>query len=116
MFTKKVMAIIGAILAVLSLIGGIWAVEEHYATNKGVDDKIEHVEFQVAGAIQKIQIKTDYKFYQFMYDKLTNDMFLLRKQMRDNPNDNMIKQDYKDVCDQRKEMKIKLEQLMRKID
>jgi len=116
MFTKKVMAIIGAILAVLSLIGGIWAVEEHYATNKGVDDKIEHVEFQVAGAIQNIQIKTDYKFYQFMYDKLTNDMFLLRKQMRDNPNDNMIKQDYKDVCDQRKEMKIKLEQLMRKID
>ena len=110
------MAIIGAILAVLSLIGGIWAVEEHYATNKGVDDKIEHVEFQVAGAIQNIQIKTDYKFYQFMYDKLTNDMFLLRKQMRDNPNDNMIKQDYKDVCDQRKDIKIKLEQLMRKID
>ena len=116
MFTKKVMTIIGAILAVLSLVGGIWAIEEHYATNKTLDHKIEGVEFQVAGAIQNIQIKTDYKFYQFMYDKLTNDMFLLRKQMRDNPNDAMLKQDYKDVCDQRKEMKIKLEQLMRKID
>ena len=116
MFTKKIMTIIGAILAVLSLIGGIWAIEEHYATNKTVDSKIEGVEFQVAGAIQSIQIKTDYKFYQFMYDKLTQDMFLLRKQMRDNPNDTMLKQDYKEVCDQRREMNIKLEQLMRKID
>ena len=116
MFTKKVMTMIGAILAVLSLIGGIWAIEEHYATNKGVDDKIEHVEFQVAGAIQNIQTKTDYKFYQFMYDKLTQDMFFLRKQMRDNPSDSILKQDYKDVCDQRKEIKIKLEDLLKKIN
>ena len=116
MFTKKIMTIIGSILAVISLIGGLWAFEEHYATNKTLDSKIEGVEFQVAGAIQNIQIKTDYKFYQFMYDKLTNDMFLLRKQMRDNPNDNMIKQDYKDVCDQRKDIKLKLEQLMKKIN
>ena len=116
MFTKKVMATIGAVIAVLSLIGGIWAIEEHYATNKTLDSKIQNVEFQVAGAIQNIQIKTDYKFYQFMYDKLTADMFLLRKQIRDNPNDAVLKQDYQDVCDQRKEIKLKLEKLMQKIN
>ena len=48
MFTKKIMTIIGSILAVISLIGGLWAFEEHYATNKTLDSKIEGVEFQVA--------------------------------------------------------------------
>ena len=116
MFTKKFMTILGVILAILSLVGGIWAIEDHYATNKTVNNKIEHVEIQVAGAIQNIQMKTDYQFYQFMYDKLTQDMFVLRKQMRDNPSDQVLRQDYKDVCDQRKDIKSKLDQLMKKIN
>ncbi|GAG86891.1 unnamed protein product, partial [marine sediment metagenome] len=49
---KKFTAIIGAILAILSLLGGLWAFERHYATNEKVDGEIERVEIQVAGAIQ----------------------------------------------------------------
>ena len=116
MFTKKLITILGAIGVILSLFGGLWAFETHYATNEKLYGEIQRVEIQVAGAIQNIQIKTDYKFYQFMYDKLTADMFLLRKQIRDNPNDAVLKQDYQDVCDQRKEMKLKLEKLMQKIN
>ena len=116
MFTKKILTMIGSLTAILSLIGGIWAFENHYATNKRVDNEIAQVEVQVAGALQNSQIKNDYKFYQFMYDKLTQDMYNLKRQLRQNPNDEALRQDYEDVLQQRKEIKIKMEELMKSIN
>ena len=116
MFTKKFMTTIGVITAILSLIGGIWAFESHYATNEHVDKEIERVEIQVAGALQNSQIKSDFRFYQFQYDKLTQEMTTIRRQLRANPDDTFLKQDYDEVVQQRKEIKRKMDELMRKIN
>jgi hypothetical protein len=110
------MTTLGVIVAVLSLLGGLWAFEGHYATNKRVNGEIERVEIEVAGAIQSIQIKNDYKFYVFMYDKLTSDITSLRRRMRGNPSDIELKREYDEVVRERKEVKKKMDELLRKIN
>ena len=112
MFTKKLLAALGVIVTILSLIGGIWAFDVHYAT----DEKVDNLEIQIAGALQNVQIKSDYKFYQFMYDKLTQDMYRIRRLIRANPSDQNLKMDYQEVVKQRTEMKGKMDELMRKIN
>ena len=116
MFTKKFFAILGAITAILSLMGGIWAFDNHYATNVKVDKEINRVEVQVAGALQNQQIKNDYKFYQFQYDKLTQDLYGLKRQMRNNPNDQGLQADYNEIVQERQAIKRKMEDLLRKIE
>lgn len=110
------MTTLGVIAAVLSLIGGLWAFESHYATNERVNGEIERVEIEVAGAIQSIQIKNDYKFYVFMYDKFTSDITSLRRRMRVNPSDRDLQREYDEVVKERKEVKKKMDELLRKIN
>lgn len=118
MFQKYKKAIVTAssiILTIFALLGGLWAFENHYATNQKVNTEIERVEFEVAGAIQNQQIKNDYKFYQFQYDKLTNDMFEVKRMLRRDPTDQELRQDYIDIKAQRDAVKRKMELLMEKI-
>jgi len=59
MFTKKFITYIGVITAILSLIGGIWAFDSHYATNDKVveveiraKENVDDLEIQIAGALR----------------------------------------------------------------
>jgi hypothetical protein len=112
---KIIIAAASIITAIFTILGGLWAFENHYATNKKVDTEIERVEIQVAGAIQNQQIQNNYKFYQFMYDKLTQDMFEIRRQLRRFPEDRELRQDYQDVKRERSDVKRKMDLLMEKI-
>ncbi len=121
-FTKKVLAIMSAIAVVFTLVAGIWGFEAHYATKLEVN-KVEitsekndqKLEIQVAGALQNQQYKSDARYWQFMYDKLTADMFDLKRQMRRYPEDVVLQQDYRDLLERRKDVKRKLNESMEKI-
>ena len=112
MFTKKLMTTIGVIVAILSLVGGIWAFESHYATKDNVND----LEIHIAGALHNQQIKSDVQFYQVTQENLTRRLNDLRREMRRYPNDQDLKQDYTEILEERKRVKDKLEESIRKIN
>jgi len=118
MFQKYKKAILTAssiILTIFSLLGGLWAFNNHYATNTKVTTEIERVEFEVAGAIQNQSIKSSYQFLQFQYDKLTQDMMNIRRELRRDPTDQILREEYQDIKLERDRVKQKMEGLMEKI-
>jgi len=114
-YKKSIVTASSIITAVFALLGGLWAFEAHYATNNKVDTEIERVEIQVAGALQNYQIKSDYKFYQFMYDKLTQDMYNIKRELRRDPDNQELRQDYIDIKNERDNIKRKMDLMMEKI-
>jgi len=116
MFSKKLITTIGVLVTLMTLIGGIWAFNNTFATNERVDKEVENIEIQVAGALQNQQIKSDYNFYLFLYDKLSQDMVDIQRQLRTNPYDEMLRQDYLDKKEERIRVKQKMEEMMKKIN
>lgn len=121
-FTKKVVATISAVAAVFTLVAGIWAFETHYATNDRVDEvfisakeNVKNLELQIAGAFERQQLKSDVRYWQFEYDKILNDIYDLKRQMRRYPEDEILKQDLMDLLGRKKTVKEKLEKALEKI-
>jgi len=121
-FTKKVIVVLSAVATVFAIVGGIWGFEVHYATNTRVDKvevyaekEVQNLEIKVAGALENQQYKSDVRYFQFMYDKLTNDLFELKRQMRRYPEDVILQQDYKDLLERRNDIKKKLDDAIKKI-
>ncbi len=121
-FTKKVVAVLSAFALVFTIVGGIWAFEAHYATNKRVDkvvvsasSEVQELEIQVASALERQQYKSDARYWQIEYDRIVSDLMELRRQIRRYPEDMILKQDYDDLLERRKDVKQKLENSMDKI-
>ena len=121
-FTKKVIAGLSALAALFAIVGGIWAFEVHYATNKRVDDvvlvaksDIVNLETQVAGALKQQQIKSDIQFYSFMLEKLTQEKNAIRRQMNQYPNDQSLKNDYQEIINEINRVRKLLDEAMRKM-
>lgn len=121
-YKKIIISAASVIAAVFGLLGGMWAFDGHYA--KSIE--VAELEVQVVESLKQYnvqqqqsqgvyQMKTDYKFYQFMYDKLTQDMYDIKRQLRRNPSDQDLRQDYIDVSNERQRVKNKMESLMEKI-
>ncbi len=114
--------IIAIITGILVIIGAVWGFGFTFATNERVDkveisskEDVVDLEVQIAGALQNQQSKSDVRYWQFMYDKLTNDVYEMKRQMRRYPDDQVLKQDYRDLLDTRKNVKTKLHESMQKI-
>lgn len=121
-FTKKVITTISAVAAVFTLVGAIWGFETHYATNKRVDkveiaqaEEVKDLEIQLAGALENTQHKLDVRYFQFMYDKLGQDLNEIRRQMRRYPEDEILKEDYKEIKQRRNDIKRQLDDAIKKI-
>lgn len=121
-FTKKVIAVISAFGAVFTLVAGIWAFEAHYATNDRVNkveisskENIDELEIQIAGALERQQQKADVRYFQFEYDKILNDIFELKRQIRRYPDDELLRQDLIDMLERKKNIKEKLDKALEKI-
>jgi hypothetical protein len=110
--SKNLKTILAVLVTLMTLIGGIWAFGNTFATNSRVDKDL----IEVAGAIQNQQIKSDYKFYQFMYDKLTQDMNEIKRQLRRTPDDQELRQDYQDIKEERNKIKEKMELMIKEIN
>jgi len=121
-FTKKVVAILAAVATVSTIVGAIWGFEAHYATNKRVDGvaiaaekKVEDLEIQLAGAFENQQAKADAKYWQFMLERLMNDLTELKRQMRRYPEDEILKEDYRSLQERIRDVREKLDRSLEKI-
>jgi len=114
-YKKSIVTASSVITAIFAIMGGLWAFENHYATNKKVNTEIKRVEFEVAGAIQNQSIKSSYRFLQFQYDKLTQDMMNIKRELRRDPTNQDLREEYQDVKLERQKVKRKMESLMEKI-
>lgn len=110
------MTSIGVLVALLTLISGIWFFNTTFATNLRVDKEMVNIEVQVAGALQNQQIKSDYKFYQFMYDKLFQDMVEIKRQLRRDPNNQLLRQDYIEKKEERDKVKQRMDGMIKEIN
>jgi hypothetical protein len=129
MFTKKLMTYIGVITAILSLIGGIWAFDAHYAKDEEVTEvkvrvaeveikakeNVEDLEIQIAGALQNQQMKSSVTFWQFQIEILENELKELRRQMRRYPEDQALREDYRDTLERKRGVQKKMEEAMQRI-
>jgi len=118
---------IGIVVGLITIVGAVWIVGSTFATNdrvdkvevvteKNINTKIEAFEVEVAGALQNQQIKSDYQFYQFLYDRLTQEMLEIKRQLRRDPNDQLLRQDYVDKKEERDKLKEKMDKLMDKVN
>ena len=121
-FAKKLVISLGVVTTVLTIMGGIWAFEAHYATNERVNgvaytakENVEKLEFKIASVLDNQQYKSDVRYFQFMYDKLSNDLFQLKRQIEKYPDDPVLKQDYQEILELRKEVKERMDESMEKI-
>ena len=122
MFTKKLMTYIGVITAILSLIGGIWAFDAHYATSEEVaevkieaKEDVKDLEIEIAGAFQNQQQKSNVSFWQFQLEILENDLKELRRQMRRYPEDDSLKEDYRHTLERKRQVQKKMDEAMQRI-
>jgi len=114
-------------VGVITIIGSVWVFANTFATNVRVDKedkeiveivevKFKNYEEIVAGAIQRQGIKSDYKFYQFQYDKLFQDKMEVKRQLRRDPTNQELRQDYIEIEEERKRIKEKMDELMKQIN
>ena len=116
------MTYIGVITAILSLIGGIWAFDAHYASSEEVaeveveaKEDVKDLEIQIAGALQNQQMKSSVTFWQFQIEILENELKELRRQMRRYPEDQALREDYRDTLERKREVQKKMEKAMQRI-
>lgn len=121
-FTKKVIVSLSVVATLLTIVGGIWAFEAHYATNHRVDGvvlntvkKFDGFEEDIASALENLQHKSDVRFFQLTLDRINDRIYELRKEIKRNPSDDLLKQDYEDLIRRRKEVQDKIDSSMRKI-
>ena len=107
--------IIGIVTGFITIVGAVWIVNITFATNQRVTTDFEKFEIVVAGAIQNTQMKSTYLFYQLQYDKLNTDLLNAKRQLRDDPNNPILKQDYQDIKDERDRIKINMENILKEM-
>jgi len=134
MFTNNLKTWIGIATGLITIVAAVWVVGNTFATNNRVDKvevvtemninkKIELFEVEVAGAlqiqnkaIQTQQLKNNYNFYQFQHDKLVQEKMEIKRQLRRDPNNQGLRQDYLELEEERKRIKQKMDELMEKIN
>ena len=123
MFTNNLKTWIGIATGLITIVAAVWVVGNTFATNNRVDkvevvteQKLESFEVEVAGALQNQQYKNNYNFYQFQHDKLVQEKMEIKRQLRRDPNNQELRQDYLELEEERKRIKQKMDELMDKIN
>ena len=125
--TNNLKTIIAIIVGVITIAGAVWVFANTFATNvrvdkedkeivQSVDIKMKSMEDVVAGALQRQEVKSDYKFYQFQHDKLLQDKMEVKRQLRRDPTNQELRQDYIEIEEERKRIKEKMDELMKQIN
>lgn len=94
---KKIMQIVGSIVVVISLITGVWMIDDRYV------DAAEMKQSQ-----RMIYIKIDTQEYRV----LTEQYYKYKRMVEMNPNDNQLRKQYNEIAIERKEVKIRIDKRM----
>lgn len=115
-FTKKTIGSgLALIITLATIIGFAFAIDSRYAKEIVVVETLQQFQMQQQATIDRYQIKSDYKFYKFMYDDLTKEMYFYRKLIREHPNDQEIKLEHDQVVKKRDDTKEKMDKLMEQL-
>lgn len=121
-FTKKITVGLSVTATILAIIGGIWTFDSHYATAERVDkvevaakEDVIKLEKNVASALQNQQYKADIRYLQFLLSDIQNQIYEIKKQMRDFPNDQSLKGEYEYLLQRQREVKEKLDNTLHDI-
>ena len=91
---KKLQIIIGILTIVGSIWGGIWAFSEKIATA----DDLKKLEQKTVDTFKVLQDGMDIRFKQQQLILLQDRKYRVREELRKNPNDEAVKEDYDNVC------------------
>ena len=121
-FKNKVVAGLSVIVTLFTIVAGIWTFNDHYASNKRVNfievayaEDMKKVGQQLSKALENTQHKLDARYFQFLYDQYSQDAMDMRREMRRYPDDKFLREDYEDIIEKKKRVKIKLEKSLEKI-
>jgi hypothetical protein len=119
---KKISSILAVIVALFTIVGGVYTFADRYATNDRVDKvEVNHdkdlgkIEVELAGALEAVQNKIDVKHLQFMYDTINRDVYELKRQIRRYPDDKEVEEDYKELLRRKQYVKDKLDKALENI-
>lgn len=101
----KIINILKVVVVIGSIIAAVWAVEDRYQTNVHADEMYQ----QTIKTIDQLQQKMNYNADVRLYDQLIERKFLYKKLIKQNPNDQDLKEEYQQIIDAIKRVKERIE-------
>jgi hypothetical protein len=84
-------------IAILSIIGAIWGGIWTFSDKIATADDLKRLEQKTVDTFKNLQDNIDTKFYQQQLTILQDRKYRIKDEMRKNPNDESLKQDYEAV-------------------
>jgi len=101
----KTINILKVIVVISSIIAAVWAFEDRYQTKASANEKHQ----QTIKTIDQLQQKINYVADVRLYDQLVERKFLYKKLMQQDPKDEDLKEEYKQILDAVKRVKERLD-------
>jgi outer membrane PBP1 activator LpoA protein len=102
----KIINILKIVVVIVSIIGGVWAFEDRYQTKANANE----VQQQTVKTIDQLQQKINYDADVRLYDQLIQRKFLYKRLIKQNPNDQDLREEYQQILDAIKRVKERLEE------
>lgn len=106
-FKFDIKTIITSIILVISLVGGILALDDRYVTAK----EFVRLEQQTVKTMEQFQINQDRKFLEQRYQTLTDQLYSQKQLIKKYPNDQELKDDLNSINKERNDVKDKLDKM-----
>jgi len=102
----KIANILKVVVVISSIIAAIWAFEDRYQTKANADE----MQQQTVKTIDQLQQKINYDADVRLFDQLIQRKFLYKKLIKQNPNDQDLREEYQQILDAIKRVKERLEE------
>ncbi len=113
---RKINSIIGAIILIAAFAGLVIKFDKTYAKEIVVVETLREFQTEQQQRSETFQLKTDYRFYKFLYDDLTKDIGLYRKMLKSDSDNLELQEEYKELIAQRRYLKQKMDSILEKIN
>jgi len=95
---NKIIALIGGVVLVISLLSGIWAIDDRYVS---------------AAELQQVKKQIYLRLDTSDYQTLTEQYYKLKLLVEQHPNDPTLKRQFERVCKERDKVKERIDDLLR---
>lgn len=102
----KIINILKVVIVVSSVIAAIWAFEDRYQTKANANE----IRQQTIQTIDQLQQKINYDADVRLFDQLIQRKFLYKRLIKQNPNDQDLREEYQQILDAIKRVKERLEE------
>lgn len=92
---------VGIVTLVFSLIGGVWMFDDRYCSA----GELEAAETRIVQSMEQLEKKSELRHYEFLHDQLTYQYFQYKRLVRENPNDQELKEELEIIKKRKEEAK-----------